>query len=211
MVDVVAIVIAIISLIGALVTSLLTGYFTWWSDERKRQSEAKQLVAKYRDPILLAAKDLQSRLYNLADQNILSYMNESDEHKDLLFLYTAYLVGQYFSWVYILRRQAQFLSFSTDRDARNLWRALLSIEETFSSSSIGELGLPFMLWRGQQLAIGEVMSVNVENELLCMGYATFTSKYKKDDEFRILRQRNTETFQLRQITDYGAFDTFSLT
>lgn len=41
-----------------------------------------------------------------------------------------------------------------------------------------------MLWRGQQMAIGEVMTLSEGNELYCMGYAAFTKKCEDDEDFR---------------------------
>lgn len=61
MVDVVSIVIAAVSLIGSLVAAAFTGWITWFIDEVKRRADAKKLVAKYHDPLILAALDLQSR------------------------------------------------------------------------------------------------------------------------------------------------------
>ena len=43
-----------------------------------------------------------------------------------------------------------------------------------------------MLWRGQQMAIGELMTLSGEQEegqLYCMGFAAFSQKYHNDPEF----------------------------
>lgn len=42
----------------------------------------------------------------------------------------------------------------------------------------------FILWRGEQMAIGELMTEKDGDELYCMGYATFVEKYKNHDSFR---------------------------
>src|SRR2546421_7758617 len=107
MVDVVSIVISVISFLGALLAAGITGWFTIYSDERKRLSESEKLVAKYRDPLLLAARDLQSRLFNILDNNLLGrFVNVPEESKNIgLICYTSFLVGQYFAWTYILRRK----------------------------------------------------------------------------------------------------------
>lgn len=184
MVDVASIVISIVSVVGALLAAGITGWFAIYSDQRKRLSESEKLIAKYRDPLLLAAKDLQSRFYNILEQGLLSYIHGPGEWKDILLLYTAFLVGQYFSWVYVLRRQAQFLCFSTDKDNLELAKKLDEIQRVFSTDGYGPAGAPFMLWRGQQMAIGEIMTVKEDGELFCMGYAAFKQKWLHDDVFR---------------------------
>jgi hypothetical protein len=185
MVDVVSIVIAVLSLIGTLLTASITAWFSFFAEERKRLSETEKLVAKYRDPLLLAAQDLQSRLFNITELGILNWMDKDKERKDNLVQYTCFLVGQYLSWAHILRRKTQFLHFSTDKNNRELTRTLDLVQYALGSTNHdGPLGRPFMLWRGQQMAIGEVMSVKDDGELFSMGYAAFNLKWAQDDVFR---------------------------
>jgi hypothetical protein len=96
MVDIVSIIIAVVSLIGSLVAAGFTGWISFYIDQVKRRSEAKALVHKYRDPLMLAAYDLQSRFWGLVQQNLLRY-TEDENKKDLIYVYTAFLVGQYLS------------------------------------------------------------------------------------------------------------------
>jgi hypothetical protein len=180
MVDVASIVISVISFIGALFAAGVTGWFTFFSDERKRLNEAEKLLARYRDPLLLASQDLQSRLYNITDKGITNYFPQGGEEKNNLLLYTAFLVGQYLSWTHILRLQAQFLRFSTDKQNSDLTRVMHGIDFEFSTDKYNRQGAaPLNLWRGQQMAIGELMTTG-DGELLCMGYAAFHQKWKDD-------------------------------
>lgn len=183
MIDIVSIIIAAVSLIGSLAAAAFTGWISFYVDQVKRRSEAKALIHKYRDPLMLAAYDLQSRLWGLVQQNLLRYI-EDDTKKDLLYVYTAFLVGQYLSWTYILRRQAQFLRFSTDKTNKQLNKILDAITSEFSlDRHKGED--PFMLWRGQQMAIGELMTLEEEGkQLYCMGFAAFTQKYHNEPDFK---------------------------
>jgi len=183
MIDVVSIVIAVVSLIGSLVAAGFTGWISFYIDQVKRRSESKALIHKYRDPLTLAAYDLQSRLWGLVQFNLLSYVEHEDK-KDLVYVYTAFLIGQYFSWTYILRRQAQFLRFSTEKTNKQLNQILDTITGEFSlDRHKGED--PFMLWRGQQMAIGELMTLAEENgQLYCMGFAAFAEKYRTEPEFK---------------------------
>lgn len=184
MVDVVSIIIAIVSLVGSLVATGFTGWISYYLDETKRKADAKKLVAKYHDPLLLACLDLQSRIWNITQKDLLDMVEEEDR-KDLIYVYTCFLIGQFLSWTHILRREAQFLRFSTQKTNRQLAEILDAIIYVFSNDNIpGED--PFMLWRGQQMAIGEIMtrSVSADGQLYCIGYSTFSNEFHTDPEFR---------------------------
>jgi hypothetical protein len=184
MVDVTSIVISVISLAAALVVAFVTWVLNNWSDERKRLSASEKLVARYRDPLLLAAEDLSSRLWNIIAQSIHTFRHGTAEQKEALFLYTSFLIGQYFSWTHILRIQAQFVCFNTDKDNEELSKRLGAIEEAFSNDGYEAGARPFMLYRGQQMAIGELMTAPNGGELFCIGYAAFREKWEKDVAFR---------------------------
>lgn len=183
MADVISIIIAVVSLVGSLVAAAFTGWVSFYIDQVKRHNETKALIHKYRDPLSLAAYDLQSRLWGIVQHNVLTYV-DNEEKKDLVYIYTSFLVGQYLSWTYILRRQAQFLTFSTDKTNTQLNKILNSITNEFSlDRHQGED--PFMLWRGQQMAIGELMTLAEEQgQLYCIGFAGFTAKYNSDADFK---------------------------
>jgi hypothetical protein len=179
MVDVSSIVVAILSLVGTLLIGIAGLVYTWNSDERKRRSEAENLVAKYRDPLMIAAHDLRSRLYGLSDLGLAEFHRGDANHRDNLRMYTAFVVGQYLSWTYILQRKAQFLKFSTNKNNNHLTRILAQITDCFASGSLktDPDGTPFQLWRAHQIAIGELMTVHDGTELYCMGYAAFRKAY----------------------------------
>ena len=192
MADVASIVIAVISSICTLLLGLAGLVYTRSTDERKARSEAEKLIAKYRDPLLLASHDLQSRLFNIVDNCLTSWLHGTHDEKENLRLYTAFLVGQYLSWTYVLRHQVQFLRFSTDRNEKNkrLGNILAEIAENFSSGSSakGLSSAPFRLWRNQQMAIGELMTVSEGIELYCMGSAAFFHRYKQGLNHQSLRE-----------------------
>ncbi|KAG9227966.1 hypothetical protein BJ875DRAFT_490493 [Amylocarpus encephaloides] len=182
--EIVSIIIAVVSLIGSLVAAGFTGWISYYMDRAKQRSVAKALIRKYRDPLALAAYDLQSRLWGLVQQGLLGHHDEEDR-KDLVYVYTAFLVGQYLSWTYILRRQAQFLNFSTDKTNTQLNSILNTIADEFARGG-REGERSFQLWRGQQMAIGETMTMAQEGgQLYCMGFAAFTSKYNSDADFKM--------------------------
>ena len=105
MVDTSSLVVAIISLVGTFIVAGITIGFQFYSEERKRLSELDKLIRKYRDPVLWSAYELQSRCYNICDQNILDLYHDPTKH-DLVVVYTCYLIGQYITWTSVFRRQA---------------------------------------------------------------------------------------------------------
>lgn len=182
MVDFISVIIAVVSLVGSLIAAGFTGWVSFYLDQVKRRSEAKALIHKYRDPLTLAAFDLQSRFFGIVQFNLLHYHDDEDK-KELIYSYSAFLVGQYLSWTYILRRQGQFLRLSTDKTNKKLDEILSSITQEFSlDNRQGEN--PFMLWRGQQMAIGELMTKEEQGQLYCIGFAAFAHRYHTEPEFK---------------------------
>jgi hypothetical protein len=184
MVDTASIVVAVISLAATIGVGILGGFLTIYGDDRKAQREQERLLRRYRDPLLLAAQDLQSRIFNITNQSLIeAYFGDANK-EDALIIYTAYLFGQYLSWTHILRRQAQFVCFATeDGRSQRLVKILEDIKKVLNSDRHGYPEDPFMLWKGQQLAIGELMTClatkdDATSELQCMGYSDFTRKWK---------------------------------
>jgi len=176
----ISIILASISFVGSVVSVALTSWLTYLTDQRTRRHESEQLVAKYRDPLLLAAHDLQSRLHNITDWTVTDYFAEPSRQRDNFLLYTAYVIGQYLCWTHILRRKLQFLRTSTDEATKDLDKALAAVVEEFSTDHHSPDGMPFMLWRGEQMAIGQRMTENDGDELFAIGYAEFCKRCKED-------------------------------
>ncbi|GAB7335357.1 hypothetical protein MBLNU13_g07743t2 [Cladosporium sp. NU13] len=170
----IAIIVAAVALAGTLITAGFSAWFAYWSDKHKRQRELRVFFAKYQDAILLASQDLQSRLYNIADYKITEFYSCDGRFKDNLLIYTAFVVGQYLSWVYIIRQRAQFLQYETGQTNKRITTAIDAVSDEWLSDLHGEC---FMLWRGDQMAIGEMMTVRDGDQLSPMGYGTFFSKW----------------------------------
>jgi hypothetical protein len=186
MVDIASITVSVISLTTSLAVAIASGVLTIYSDERKDRQERERLLRKYHDPLLLAAQDLQARLYNLTENALITFLHGSQDHQDCLVIYTAFLFGQYLSWTYVLRQQAQFACFATEERGRTKTLVVLlgRIQQCLNSDRWGEAEYPFLLWKGHQLAIGELMTVPSTLAApdsaggVCMGFAEFTRKWK---------------------------------
>jgi hypothetical protein len=211
MVDTTSIIISVIAAVGALLAAGIAGWVTLHSDHLKRLSKSQKLVLKYRDPLLLAAEDLHHfiSLYIWRHSDKRHDYHETDDH-DNAYRYASFVVGQYLSWANILRRQTQFLCFATDKGNKNLVAILDEIKRAFSETGPEDPDTPagredpdtparrkdlakptgrkdldkqFTLWRGQQMAIGEIMTVKEGDEHFCVGYGTFKEELEKDSGF----------------------------
>jgi len=191
MVDIASIVIAIIALVSSLFTAVIPGWFSLLVGQRNRLADTRKLIAKYRTPLLLAAHDLQSRLYHITDGGIMSWHNSDDQSGQDLTRYTCFLIGQYLAWVSIFRQQAQYLDFLEDKQAAEYLKIIYDIEEVFSTGGDSDsFGLvkydysksindktPFRLRRCHQLAIAEIMTFKKDkDEPVCLGYDAFCKK-----------------------------------
>ncbi|KAG9195201.1 hypothetical protein G6011_00321 [Alternaria panax] len=178
MVDTASIIVAIISLLGAVLAALFTGYTTYLADERKRQHQIQAEVRKYSDPLLVTAWDLQDRLFELLDTTITKFDRTNDNAKENLDLFTCYLLAQFLAWRYILKIKTQFLAFTEDKSTNKLKEVLEKISEELSTSRYGRNQWQFRMWPGHQLAIAENMvDLHSENgetsELHPMGWHHF--------------------------------------
>ena len=187
MVDIAAITVAIISLIASLAVAVASGFLAIYSDDHKHRQERERLMRKYRDPLLLAAQDLQNRLYNIVENEIVNeWIDGPQEQKDCLVIYTAFLVGQYLAWTHILRLEAQFACFATEESNRTkrLVSVLARIQKCLDENDPKMPKTPFLMWKGHQFAIGELMTVPSTVGVsespggVSMGYAEFTRKWK---------------------------------
>jgi hypothetical protein len=178
-----AIWVAIIALIGSVLSTIISLWGQYRTASLTARREAEAVLAKYREPLVAAAFELQGRLFNILRFGFLrKYLVNGDEaQKTYAVENTLYVVAQYFGWSEILRREIQFLSFSDSQKSRAAARCQRRIVELFQSDD-PELGRPFLIWRGEQRAIGERMIATANERVECLGYASFLER--RDPEFR---------------------------
>jgi hypothetical protein len=87
-----------------------------------KAEDAAALMARYRDPLLRAAFDLQSRLYNILEQDFLrAYYRHRDAHvREYACENTLYVLAEYLGWVEIVRREVSFLDLGDEHRSREL-------------------------------------------------------------------------------------------
>jgi hypothetical protein len=176
-----AIIVAIIALVGTIANAGITLFGSRWLTDRQQRFKSEAILSRYRDPLAASAYDLQSRIYNILRMNFLRayYADDRNGKRDVAAESTLYVVGQYFGWTEILRRELQFLDFRKRQQTHKVARAQDQIATLFSSDD-PELGPAFMIWRSEQRAIGERMISLDANPPSCIGFATFAEKRRSE-------------------------------
>ncbi|HET9911652.1 MAG TPA: hypothetical protein VFQ13_07175 [Anaerolineales bacterium] len=186
----VALISVAIGIYGQVRTTRLQHQLVQQREVQSQETKATEILAKYRDPLLRAAYDLQSRLFRLLSGTFLgtSFSKITKWERTYLFQNTMYILAEYLGWVEILRREVRFLDLGNVQANRRLAELMESITEIFFEDSPED---PFRLLRGEQRAIGEIMiAPNTHANaapLECIGYATFVQKLKEPDFKRWFR------------------------
>ena len=152
-------------------------------DTDTRTTEAEAFVARYRNPLLQSAYDLQSRLYNVLRPG--GFRGGRDP--EYFVLNTVYLFAQYLGWVEIIRQELQFLDLGAVDKTKRLGNLIARIRNQLANTE--RFRDEYYIYRGQQRAIGELMMIPVDGTSTigprheCMGYGAFVTKHA-DVEFQ---------------------------
>jgi hypothetical protein len=87
----VSIVIAILALIGSIVSAAVTGYVTLRMPRLKELRKARLTHYKYHNAILFSAYQLQSRFFHLVEKDFLARYDK--KYPDYVVPHTIYLIG----------------------------------------------------------------------------------------------------------------------
>jgi hypothetical protein len=175
--SVVSLVGAVISAVGALVAVMLNRRAV----TRDRGLAADELAGRYRVPLLHAAFNLQSRLYNIGRQDFLGIFltGGSSSEAEYARFNTVYLIGQYLCWAEILRRETQLLAPLLRGRDRDIMMAMENIRYEMADS-LSNPDPVLRIFRGDQRAVGEVMLTTTDEPADrigprwdCIGYAKF--------------------------------------
>lgn len=153
-----------------------------------KASRLEQVVSSYRDPLLTAAFDLQSRIFNVVVGDFWVYIRSGDQEDQAYAIKsTLFVIAQYLAWAEALRRGVQFLDLGDLKRNQDLVGRLEAIRSAFATDS--RFGPRFRVFRVHQRAIGELMlddsSDRNEPRMLwnCTGYAAFCARLDQDEAF----------------------------
>ena len=187
----------VVSLAGAVISAgaaVTTVVLTRRSAVRDRQLAAEELALRYREPLLHAAFNLQTRLYNIVSPSHVFLgrflTNGTPAEAEYARLNTVYLVGQYLCWSEILRREGQFIDPVDLRRDREVMDCMERVRDVLSDS-LTFTDPVLRLFRGEQRAIGEVLLTRTDNpsdrvgpRWDCLGYAAFVKAQDDKDTAR---------------------------
>jgi hypothetical protein len=138
-----------------------------------RELAAEDVLARYREPLAVAAFDLQSRLYNILQLDFLTKFGDKHPRRDAALSTTLFRLAQYFGWTEILRRDIQFMSFPEAEHTQRVVKLQSNIAKAFLRDDYGH---DMMIWGDEQRALGELMIVDVNGSAMPMGYAAFSER-----------------------------------
>lgn len=141
----------------------------------KLQVEVDRNVARYSEPLVRAAADLQSRLFNILDLQFVDYflINGTNREQVYALSNTAFLFAQFFAWTEATRLEVQFIKLEEDTKTQELSRLQSRIYSILQTDAYAPV---FRVFAGEQRAIGERMLVQSPTGLKCLGYGDFLSR-----------------------------------
>jgi hypothetical protein len=180
-----------VSLTVALLSSVIAIVSLGWQArtqrrqrEEDRAAEAERLVRRYTEPLVYAADQLLNRIGNIEEHGFLRRWS-ADRH-DYVVESTAFSIAELLGWMELLRQDQQLVGLGEEESTRSLSECLQRIGRAFATSHIRTddgTPAPFMIWRHDQRAIGELMIARVDGTPRCLGYARFTTRLG-DPDFR---------------------------
>jgi hypothetical protein len=176
---------SLIALAGTILTSLLSLHsqrtvtrlnakLSEAQQDRNDKREALKIIAKFRDPLAHASYDLQSRIYNIMKKNFLPRFLLMGSKREGWYAIenTVFLIAQFFCWTEIIRQEIQFLDLREDATTKALRNIQDRIYSQFQTDSLGH---GFMIFAGEQRAVGELMIERSGEVSKCIGFAAFIS------------------------------------
>jgi len=194
---VIALASTIISIYGQGRITKLAHQLNQQSEEKSRETKVAEIMARYRDPLIRSAIDLQRRIYSTVRLDYLEKLYQrSQAEQNYAIQHTLFLIAEYLGWVEILRREIQFLDLGDIEMNRRLMQVLFKISDAFFSEKTDSA---FRIYYGEQRAIGEIM-ISVGHTTIdstkheCIGYASFVKRFN-DPEFAIWFGRLKNDFE----------------
>ncbi|WP_448006161.1 hypothetical protein [Agromyces bauzanensis] len=173
----------------------------WHAAEAERLRGAdrrRDVVTPVLEPLLYAASELQSRLYNLIAGGLVEAFDDGTErHRRSIVEYTCFVFAQYFGWIEALRRSVLLRETSAEASAGQLslgdvpddGRLTIALITRQISDALrtDSLGRDFMLFSGEQHAIGAAMfrweDLGDRRVPSVMRFDEFSERFRHDGEF----------------------------
>lgn len=177
----VSVISAILSVTGAVATAALGGFFEWRRRRADREQLRRDLVSRYRDPLLQSAALLAARLRIAVDlfsgRPVHQAAPDTKRQDDYNRYESLYRLSP-------LHREAHFLDLGSRNRNRRLMLHLAQVKGALSGHTEDGGAPVFLLLGGEQQAIGELMiDPESPDRPRCLGYVAFRRRYRDDPEF----------------------------
>jgi hypothetical protein len=141
-------------------------------DKRTELVDKEKLTSTYRDPLLHAAYDLQSRIFNIVREGFLHgyYVKGDARQQQYAVENTVFVLAQFLGWTEVVRQELRFITLEAESETQQL-RHLQ--DQFYSILRSDKLGDKFIVFAGDQRAIGELMIAPDSQPARVIGYATF--------------------------------------
>ncbi len=177
------------------------------AEDFRRRRSFEEKIRQYSYPLLAAASDVELRIETILSKGIRKGWLTSDvvrtvnEKKGFLenpaegigyfYLSTLYAFARYFAWLEIMRRETGYLEFPTnERKSQHLYHILHRVNNAFRCTDLWDIddqsnAKDFTkLHRHIQSAIGELMLIERNDELICMSFHEFVDYYFQPDNHK---------------------------
>ncbi|MBE9012246.1 hypothetical protein IQ250_18775 [Pseudanabaenaceae cyanobacterium LEGE 13415] len=177
---------AVSASLGVIGKSLVDSFF-------KRRETNYEISKRYSRPILLAASELQARLWEITQRQAPSsnplflQANDSEPYSSTysmtrkhFLVSTVYLFGKYFAYIEILKKKAQFLELRKINNSRSFSVLIKAVERTLAETELrkkSKIRSDRQLFKLQQAYIGEKLMIENGGEMLCMSFAEFYDQF----------------------------------
>jgi hypothetical protein len=187
---------SVISTLGALFGILLKDYFFSRSFERWKQRQTLELLyQKYRDPLMLSARELASRSREITEHYPTVYLTtevlasrperqiansiEDQYFRRYKLLSTVYRFCAFLGWLELYRQEITYLHSRGNRRSRQLEQAIELIRGDLADGQLNDAEnwnewRDTLVFREELRAIGESMIEPLGSTRTVMGYGRFT-------------------------------------
>ena len=217
---------AVISTLGSLFGLVLKEVvFTRSFESWKQEKILEKIYEKYRDPIILAARELCIRLHNILEDFPPSFLTsevlrssptkqtdnstEDPYFRKHMLTSTSYRVCAFLGWIELYRQELVFLDSGRAEHTRALEKCIDSIRGDFADGQLNtadnwEEWTDNPIAREELRAIGEVMLVRSADGSGIMGYAQFCEQLETREKTSFQRWVATTNNLLLDLEDDGA-------
>lgn len=197
---VVSILAAVITIRGQRQTARMNAEMQRAEKAEERRLESEKAVSKYREPLATAAYDLQSRLYNFLEGDLIEkYLVNGDSREQTYIVHnTVFVVAQYFAWTEIIRQKIQYIDLGDDKKTQQLAKLQDDIHSLWRTDTKFKNKL-LRIWAGEQRALGESLIVEGPGGPECMGYGKFLETLKTSPPV-LVQELESQIQRLNQLT-----------